>query len=247
MRRRLDLAYLGTHFEGWQAQDGPRPVRTVQGELEAALATMHGVAMRAHGTSRTDAGVHAEGQVAHFDVPDGAPVVPPEGLRRGLNTLLPGDVRVLGASAVSDAFHARFDAVRKTYVYRLRRADALHPIHGLNEALARARLSVPAMRDAAAALVGCRDFERFSVKGSEPKSTVRTLERLDIEEEGTLLVITAVGDGFLRGMVRRLVGTLRDAGRGRIRPGDAFEKPGETAEARGLTLVSVEYPFSNDG
>jgi tRNA pseudouridine38-40 synthase len=76
---------------------------------------------------------------------------------------------------------------------------------------------------------------------------VRTLERLEVEEEGTLLVITAVGDGFLRGMVRRLVGTLRDAGRGRIRPRDAFEKPGETAEARGLTLVSVEYPFSNDG
>jgi hypothetical protein len=128
VRRRLDLAYLGTHFEGWQAQDGPRPVRTVQGELETALATMHGVPIRVHGTSRTDTGVHAEGQVAHFDVPEGAPAVPPEGLRRGLNTLLPATR--LAASAVDDAFTpASTPCARRRLPPPGRCA---HPIHGLN-------------------------------------------------------------------------------------------------------------------
>ena len=98
------------------------------------------------------------------------------------------------------------------------------------------------MRAAAGLLVGTRDFAPFSITGSDPGTTVRTLERLDVEEDGSLLVITAAGDGFLRGMVRRLVGTLRDAGRGRIRPEEAPARPGPTAEARGLTLASVLYP-----
>ncbi len=110
------------------------------------------------------------------------------------------------------------------------------------EALASEPLDVGAMRAAAALLVGTRDFAPFSITGSDPGTTVRTLARLDVEEEGSLLVITAEGDGFLRGMVRRLVGTLRDAGRGRIRPGEAVERPGPTAEARGLTLARVLYP-----
>jgi len=102
-------------------------------------------------------------------------------------------------------------------------------------------LDVPAMRAAARLLVGRRDFGPFSITGSEPATTVRTLRSLDVEEEGPVLVVTAIGDGFLRGMVRRLVGTLRDAGRGRIRPEEAPERPGPTAEARGLTLVRVLY------
>jgi tRNA pseudouridine38-40 synthase len=198
--------------------------------------------IRVHGAGRTDAGVHAEAQVAHVDVPASAPHIPFEGIRRGLNAKLAADVRVLSVSEANSDFHSRHSATGKTYVYRLRRGDTLHPHRGLVEALAGEPLDVAAMRAAAATLVGRRDFAPFSLTGSDPGTTVRTLARLDVEEHGTLLVITATGDGFLRGMVRRLVGTLRDAGRGRIRPEEALAKPGPTAEARGLTLESVLYP-----
>jgi tRNA pseudouridine38-40 synthase len=245
VRLRLELAYLGRFFEGWQIQadrPGGAPVRTVQGELESALKEVYQAPLRAHGAGRTDSGVHAEGQVAHVDLPTSAPSIPFEGIRRGLNAKLAEDVRVLGVSEAKSDFHARHSAAGKIYVYRLRRGDTLHPHRGLVEALAREPLDVAAMRAAAATLVGRRDFAPFSLTGSDPGTTVRTLARLDVEERGALLVITAAGDGFLRGMVRRLVGTLRDAGRGRIRPEEAPRKPGPTAEARGLTLERVLYP-----
>jgi tRNA pseudouridine38-40 synthase len=245
VRIRLDLAYLGTSFEGWQAQETLRdgaPPRTVQGELEAAVASLYGRHLPAVGAGRTDSGVHANGQVAHFDVPAGAPHIPPEGLRRGLNSVLPEDVRVFAASGAPDDFHARFSAAGKIYVYRLRRGEFLHPHRGLVEALAKEPLDVGAMREAARHLVGRRDFAPFSISGSNPDSTVRNLARLDVEEEGDLLVIRAVGDGFLRGMVRRLVGTLREAGRAKMPPEEAGKRPGPTAEARGLTLEHVLYP-----
>ncbi len=242
---KLELAYLGTLFEGWQVQaprEGGALPRTVQGALEDSLNEIFGRRIRIHGAGRTDSGVHAEAQVAHFDVPTGAPSIPFEGMRRGLNSRLAEDVRVLSLSEATDDFHARHTATGKVYVYRLRRGDLLHPHRGLVEALAGEPLDVGAMRAAAARLVGTRDFAPFSITGSDPGTTVRTLARLDVEEEGSLILITAVGDGFLRGMVRRLAGTLRDAGRGRILPEEAPEKPGPTAEARGLTLVRVLYP-----
>ena len=245
MRIRLELAYLGTFFEGWQVQaprEGGEKPRTVQGELENSLKGILKADVRVHGAGRTDSGVHAEAQVAHFDVPDGAPSIPLDGMRRGLNTKLAEDVRVLSLSETADDFHARFSATGKVYVYRLRRGEFLHPHRGLVEALAGEPLDVGAMREAAGLLVGTRDFAPFSVTGSDPGTTVRRLARLDVEEDGSLLVVTAVGDGFLRGMVRRLVGTLRDVGRGRIRPEEAPARPGPTAEARGLTLARVLYP-----
>jgi tRNA pseudouridine38-40 synthase len=241
MRVRLDLAYLGTSFEGWQVQEGERAARTVQGEIEAALGGLFGSNVRVQGAGRTDAGVHAEGQVAHLDVPEGAPSIPLAGLVRALNGRLAEDVRVMEASEVPASWHARFSATGKVYRYRLRRGETLPPHAGLVEALAKEPLDVPAMRAAARLLVGRRDFGPFSITGSDPATTVRTLRSLDVEEEGPVLVVTAIGDGFLRGMVRRLVGTLRDAGRGRIRPEEAPERPGPTAEARGLTLVGVLY------
>lgn len=245
MRIRLGLAYLGTRFEGWQAQrvdrDGREP-RTVQGELEAQLERLYGHPVVVHGAGRTDSGVHADGQVAHFDELEAAPRIPPRGLMRALNSGLPDDLRVTSAEEAASDWHARFSSVGKVYRYRLRRGEFLPPHAGLIEALAREPLDVNRMREAAALLVGRRDFAAFSVTGSEPGSTVRTLARLEVDEEGQVLVITALGDGFLRGMVRRLVGTVREVGRGRVRPGDVLEKPGPTAEARGLTLASVLYP-----
>lgn len=244
-RRLLEISYLGTFFEGWQTQDAVRDgggaPRTVQAVVEAALERMHGSAVRLHAASRTDAGVHAEGQVAHFDVPPGGPRVPPDGLRRGLNALLPWDVRVERAEPAPAAWHARFDALGKRYVYRLRRGDHLPPFDGLRETLASPRLDLRAMRAAATRLVGRNDFAPFGLAGAPRRTTVRTLARLDLEERGPLLVVTAVGDGFLRGMVRRLVGTLLEAGLGRIDAAEAFVRPGPTAPARGLTLERVLY------
>lgn len=245
MRLRLELAYLGSFFEGWQVQarraDGSRP-RTVQGVLEDSLNEILKAEVRVYGAGRTDSGVHADAQVAHADLPPASPSIPFEGIRRGLNSKLPWDVRVLSVSEGAPDFHARRSAIGKIYVYRLRRGELLHPHRGLIEALASESLDVGAMRAAAATLLGRRDFAPFSLTGSDPGTTVRTLARMDVEEEGSLLVITVAGDGFLRGMVRRLVGTLRDAGRGRIRPEDAPARPGPTAEARGLTLARVLYP-----
>jgi tRNA pseudouridine38-40 synthase len=245
VRLKLELAYLGMFFEGWQVQapraDGTLP-RTVQGELEFALKGIYLTEIRVHGSGRTDSGVHADAQVAHFDVPEGAPVLPSKKIPGALNSRLPWDVRILSASEAVSDFHARHSATGKIYVYRVRRGDTLHPHRGLVEALAGEPLDVAAMHAAAATLVGRRDFAPFSLTGSDPSTTIRTLARLDVAERGTLLVITAAGDGFLRGMVRRLVGTLRDAGRGRIRPEEALLKPGPTAEARGLTLERVLYP-----
>jgi tRNA pseudouridine38-40 synthase len=245
VRIRLDIAYLGTFFEGWQAQETVRPdgtPRTIQGELEAALRRVYGCPLAAIGAGRTDAGVHAERQVAHVALPDGVPRVPEQGLRRGLNSLLPEAIRVLEASVVPDDWHARYSAAGKVYLYRLRRGEFLHPHRGLVEALAKERLDVGAMREAARRLVGRRDFAPFMAGGSDPRSTVRTIARLDVIEDGDLLLIRAVGDGFLRGMVRRLVGTLRETGRGRTLPEEAPDRPGPTAEARGLTLERVLYP-----
>jgi len=245
VRLKLELAYLGTFFEGWQVQalraDGTRP-RTLQGVLEFSLKEIFREEIRVHGAGRTDSGVHADAQVAHIDVPEGAPFVPSKKIPRALNSKLPWDVRVLTASEAPPDFHARRSAIGKVYVYRLRRGAFLHPHLGLVEALAPEHLDVAAMRAAGAALVGRRDFAPFSLTGSDPATTVRTLARLDVREEGALLLVTAAGDGFLRGMVRRLVGTLRDAGRGRIRPEEAVARPGPTAEARGLTLARVLYP-----
>jgi len=245
VRIRLDLAYLGTLFEGWQVQapraDGALP-RTVQGVLEDSLKEILKADVHVHGAGRTDSGVHADAQVAHFDVPEGAPLLPSRNLSRVLNTKLPWDVRVLSVSEVPSDFHARRSAVGKVYLYRLRRGEFLPPHAGLVESLAKEPLDVDAMRKAARLLVGRRDFAPFSITGSDPRTTVRTLASLDVAEEGEVLVVTAVGDGFLRGMVRRLVGTLREAGRGKIAPGEAPDRPGPTAEARGLTLARVLYP-----
>lgn len=245
-RVRLEVAYLGTFFEGWQAQEvvreGRGAPRTVQATLEATIARMHGLPLRVHAASRTDSGVHADGQVLHLDIPPGAPRVPPEGLRRGLNALLPWDLRVLAAEEAPFGWHARFDALGKRYVYRLRRGDALPPFEGLRETLASPRLDVRAMSAAASRLSGRRDFGAFGLAGAPRRSTVRTLVRLDLAEVGPLVVVTAVGNGFLRGMVRRLVGTLLEAGLGRLDPLEAFQRPGPTAPARGLTLEKVFYP-----
>jgi tRNA pseudouridine38-40 synthase len=245
MRIRLDVQYLGGPFEGWQVQEtGPdgRVHPTIQGEIEGVLAKVHGCSLRIHGAGRTDAGVHATGQVAHLDLPSEAPAIPPAGLQAALNRFLPPEIRISDVTVPPGAFHSRTSAISKTYRYRYRRGRFLPPHAGLVESLVREELDVRSMQAAAKLLVGRRDFGPFSLTGSDPQTTVRTLYSLDVEEDGPLVVITAVGEGFLRGMVRRLAGTLRDVGRGRTPVEAVVASPGPTAEARGLTLEKVSYP-----
>jgi tRNA pseudouridine38-40 synthase len=216
----MTVAYDGAGYSGWQVQPD-RP--TVQGELEAALARLCRAPVRLTGAGRTDAGVHALGQVAHFDDPfDGDP----ERLRRRLNSLLPPQVRVLALDRARPGFHALRDARDKTYVYQLhlsadrtgaRAAAAEMPPHRrLTFHAVRGDLDREAMRRAAALLVGRRDFTAVSKTMEAGRGTVKTLSALRVLSIPRGLRIVATADGFLYGMVRMLSGLLVEVGRGRL-------------------------------
>ncbi len=246
MRLRIDLAYDGTSFHGWAAQPG---LRTVQGELEAALATVlrtpEPVPVVCAG--RTDAGVHARGQVAHADVE----TVPGGSLDRRLNGVLPLDVRVRGVVAAPPGFDARFGALWRRYAYRV--ADAGTPLDPLtrHHVLARPRpLDLDLMNEASATLVGRHDFAAFC-KRRAGATTIRTL--LDLawsRDDGGRAVATVRADAFCHSMVRSLVGCLFAVGEGRRSPGWAAEVLAAerrdpavaVAPAHGLTLEEVAYP-----
>jgi tRNA pseudouridine38-40 synthase len=244
-RVRIDLAYDGTEFDGWQVQ--PRG-RTVQGELERALSTLHGgVGVRVRGAGRTDAGVHARGQVADALVGDR---FSDRDLHRALLALLPDDLRVQRVLGVDERFHARHAAIAKTYAYYLDRSRCgdpfvaryvLHTPHSFDEGAVDAALAL---------LPGRRDFSGFAGAACEVTDRVRSLTeaRREVVRPGIeRLVFTA--DGFLNHMVRNFVGTLLDVARGRQAPdrvrtilesGDRT-LGGATAPARGLTLERVAY------
>lgn len=242
---RLVVEYDGTGLCGWQRQDnGP----TVQGALEAALARMVQHEVRVAGASRTDAGVHARGQVACFrtDKP-----IPLHGFRRGLNSMLPDGIAVVEATEVGDDFHPRFSATGKHYRYLvLTRAERSprwrdrawhHPDP----------LDLDAMRQAAALLLGEHDFAAFRAAGCNAKTTIRRIDEISITEMSgePLLAFDVRGNAFLRNMVRILVGTLVEVGERRRPAAQVAEilankdrtKAGITAPARGLELVSVRY------
>ncbi|HKC28430.1 MAG TPA: tRNA pseudouridine(38-40) synthase TruA [Jatrophihabitans sp.] len=243
MRVRLDVSYEGSDFSGWAAQPGRR---TVQGELEAALRTVlraPDVALTVAG--RTDAGVHAIGQVAHCDLP----ALPGDLVHRLAGVLAP-DVRVRAARQVPDAFDARFSALWRRYVYRI--SDAREGVDPLRRRFVldwRRPLDVAAMAIAATALLGLHDFAAYC-RQREGATTVRTLERLSVERVGDDVVCEVVADAFCHSMVRSLVGALLAVGDGR-RPADwpgsllARDRRADevmVAPAHGLTLVEVAYP-----
>ena len=242
----LTLAYDGTDFSGWQFQ--PRD-RTVQGVVEQALSTILEEPTRVHGSGRTDAGVHALAQIAHFDCADDRAGLPWD---RALNALLPEDVRVTHVRLVADDFHARCSALEKTYEYTL----WTHRPYCLPE---RRRfvwncgqVDQAAMETAAELLTGERDFAAFQNVGTPVKSTVRTLRAIDVHpgltEFETIWRLRA--DGFLKQMVRNLMGCLVACGQGRMDPAAAREilegrdrsLAPATAPPQGLRLISVRYP-----
>ena len=242
---RITLAYDGTDFAGWQAQARGR---TVQGTLEAALARLaEGARVAVAGASRTDAGVHALGQVACFELArsmDAPDVV------RALNGLLPEDVRVLVAAEAPTGFHARKSAASKLYRYVLDTGRVQLPTRRRYAGHTRCALDGERVGEAARLYLGRHDFASLASSGGSVKTTVRTVTRSDVVLEAETLTYEVEADGFLRKMVRSLVGGLVAAGRGARRVEDlhdALEACDRRAwpapvEARGLTLVRVDYP-----
>jgi tRNA pseudouridine38-40 synthase len=242
---KFDLEYDGSDFEGWQVQAAGR--RTVQGVLETAIARVTGQSVRVNGSGRTDAGVHAEGQAASVKIDT---ELAPEALARALNGTLPPDAAVVAAQIVPDDFHARFSARGKLYRYRIWNGPARSPLRARWALPVSRQLDVSAMSKAAEAFVGRHDFAALQGAGSEVESTVRTIHRLEIQHQPLGEILFWVeGDGFLRHMVRNLVGTLLEVGTGRrsaesmmglLAAGDR-RRAGPNVPAQGLTLVRVYY------
>ena len=245
-RYRVTLAYDGTDFLGWQAQ--ARGARTVQGVIEQALRRLgSGDRVPVVAASRTDTGVHALGQVAAFDLDRDMAA---DGLARALNALLPDDVRVVDGVAAPAGFHPRKSAVSKLYRYVLDTGRVQVPQRRRYAGHVPWTLDAARLRAAAAAYVGRRDFASLASAGGSVKTTVRTVTRSEAAFEGATLVYEVEADGFLRKMVRSLVGGLVAVGRGTWEIDDlrrALERADRRgwpppAEARGLTLVRVDYP-----
>jgi tRNA pseudouridine38-40 synthase len=242
---RFTLEYDGAGFRGWQAQAGGQ--RTVQDEFEAAIERVTGQRLRVAGAGRTDAGVHAQGQVASARI---STQLSPSVLKRALNQCMPRDLAVVDAERVADDFHARFSAVGKLYCYRVWNAETRSPLRSARTHWVARTLDVAAMSRAAEAFWGRHDFAALQAAGSDVESTLRTVKRLEIAlETPGELVFWAEADGFLRHMVRNLVGTLLEVGSGR-RPVESMtellacgdrRRAGPTAPAAGLTLVRVFY------
>ena len=244
MRRiHLTVEYDGTNYAGWQRQAN---AMTVQEKLEIALKKLTGEIIGVSGASRTDAGVHAMGQSAHFDTESR---IPADKFSYALNTMLPPDIRVVHSEEVSSEFHSRFSTKGKRYRYlfhaaphacAIGRNTHAHVIYPLDEAL---------MHREAQDLVGEHDFAAFAASGSVVKDTVRTVYRCDVTREGNEIKLIVEGNGFLYNMVRIIAGTLIGVGSGNIAPG-AFRRAiesknrldlGVTAPAHGLTLMEVFY------
>jgi tRNA pseudouridine38-40 synthase len=249
-RYRAVLSYVGTHFHGWQFQKNAP--RTVQAVLEEALARFAGEATRVVAAGRTDSGVHAEGQVVHFDLTGERKA---ERIRDGVNTLLPPDVRLLEVAPAHPEFHARRDAAWKEYLYRWSRAAAIPPRDAPFVAPISRRADPEKMRAAAGMLPGERDFGVFGVQLAAGESPSRRLHFARIEESGDEIRALFRGDAFLRGMIRSMCGVLGDIARGKAPP----ERIGELLEtgdrgllspkapACGLTLVRVFYADAESG
>jgi tRNA pseudouridine38-40 synthase len=247
MRLKLTIEYAGTRYSGWQIQ---KNAKTVQGEIERAIRTAADARdFELYGSGRTDAGVHALAQIAHLEIHT---TIPPETLRRRINDELPADINIVRVEKVRHKFHARHDAVGRTYLYqvsRRRTAFAKPFVWWVKE-----DLDLPRMREAAARFVGFHDFRAFSDADPKEGSTEVLLESLDIHEDGDLIVFRVDGSHFIWKLVRRLVGVIVEVGRGGLTPDEAaalLAAPSEaaarlTAPASGLFLARVRYEGDAD-
>jgi tRNA pseudouridine38-40 synthase len=251
---KLILQYDGGGYNGWQVQEN---AVTIQGLLESALLRITGGRAVVESAGRTDAGVHALGQVAAFKT---SSALDAEVFKRAINAALPPDIRVIAAQEVSQEFHPRYDAKKKRYFYLIANHGVCSPFSARYSWHVKRRLDADGMREAAGYLVGRHDFKSFCAAGSSVKTTVREVSLLEVERTdgvdflgvrlpGDFLRITVEADGFLRHMVRNIAGTLVEAGRGAVAPAamsDIIAKRdraagGPTAPGRGLFLERVDY------
>ena len=246
---KLLIQYDGTDFHGWQVQENDR---TIQGELERIIGTLEGRHVGVNGSGRTDAGVHAEGQVAnvHIEKP-----FTPEKLRNAINGNLWRDIRVMKVEQAPDDFHARFSAKSKTYVYRVVNAPVISPFLRRFAAFESKPLNLTAMIEASRYFLGEHDWTAFSSAQGDSENKVRNITEFEIQSMwdtragANVIEFRVSANGFLRYMVRSLVGTLIEVGRGdtdsdtiqtAIITGDR-DLAGKTAPAHGLTLLKVDY------
>jgi len=243
---KITIQYEGTRYQGWQRQDSTG--NTIQGKLEAILAKMTGLDfVQVDGSGRTDAGVHALGQVANFKIDT---ELSAEEVMDYINQYLPKDIGVIAIQEETERFHSRLNAKGKTYRYRIWNTKLPcvfehRYVYELSE-----ELDVEAMRNAAAYLVGKHDFKAFTSNKKSRKSTVRTIDMIHLEKAGNEIVITYSGDGFLYHMVRILTGTLIEVGLGQRAPETMVELlqadasrdlSGALVPAKGLCLIEVQY------
>jgi tRNA pseudouridine38-40 synthase len=249
MNYRLLLQYDGTDFHGWQVQEG---LRTVQGELTRVLSMLEGADVHVAGSGRTDAGVHAEGQIATVKL---SKVWDLEKLRHAINGNLWYDLRVFAIEKAEDDFHARFSAKSKTYMYRIINAPIISPFWCRYAHLETRPLDVTRMNEVGRHFIGTHDWTAFSAAQSDTESRVRTISKVLVESRwdtranASRIELSITADGFLRYMVRSIVGTLLEVGRG-DKDAEAIQHAivtgdrrlcGPTAPANGLTLMEVRY------
>lgn len=244
MRVKIILSYKGTNYAGWQVQKNGL---TVQEVLENALFKLTGTQIRTTCAGRTDSGVHARGQVAHFDIET---TIPAEKLPFVLNTMLPRDIRVLQAEEVPPTFNARYSAKGKRYIYNIYNSPHSSALNYEYTMHVPQKLDLDKMQQCAKRIEGTHDFKAFCAQGSSAKTTVRTVYGITIKEcEDNLIQIIVEGNGFLYNMVRIIAGTLIEAGKGKLTPEDIDNilllknrsLAGFTAEPQGLVLDEVFY------
>lgn len=248
MRRiKITVAYDGTDFHGWQVQPG---LPTIQGTLEDIVSGIEGAPVHVAGSGRTDAGVHALAQVAAFTIENPIPV---SNLRKAINRLLPPTVRILAVDETHAEFHPRYDAIAKTYEYRIHREEIVSPFEFRYAHHFPYPLNEPAFAEAAPLLEGEHDFSAFAASDDsdhEEKSMVRTIFSSSASRVGDRLIYQVRGSGFLKHMVRNIVGVLLEAGKGNLSESEVRALLGPerhlpvraaTAPSKGLFLVGVEY------
>lgn len=244
MNYKMIIQYDGTRYNGWQRQKSTD--NTIQGKLESILSKMTGSPVEIHGAGRTDAGVHARGQVAHFSIETDMSA---DGIKDYINAYLPDDIGVIKLTEASPRFHSRLNAIGKVYQYRIGKSRARNVFDRKYVWIHPEPLDVTAMKMASLKLIGQHDFKSFCGNARIKKSTVRTIYSVQIEENESEITITYHGNGFLQYMVRILTGTLVEVGEGTRDP-ESIEaliqcqdrtKAGATAPACGLTLLEVKY------
>ncbi|MEG1877007.1 MAG: tRNA pseudouridine(38-40) synthase TruA [Lachnospiraceae bacterium] len=241
---RITIQYEGSRYQGWQKQDSTE--NTLQGKFEAILTKMAGEQVEVQASGRTDAGVHAYGQVANFHIKT---QMQPIEIMAYLNRYLPEDVAVIAATEADNRFHSRLSARSKTYCYRVLNSEVPHIFERRYVYRISEQLDMQAMQRAATRLLGTHDYKAFTSTKKGKKSTVRTITKINIERIGEEIRFTYCGDGFLYHMIRILTGTLLEVGQGRMNEGHIIEimqsglraQAGPLVPAQGLTLMEVSY------